>query len=88
MASIRKEIAVEAPAGRVWDAIRDVGAVHTRLVRGMVLNTRLDGDSRLVTFANGETVVSGSSMSTTAHGVWPMQWSAGAPRTTTRRSRW
>jgi Polyketide cyclase / dehydrase and lipid transport len=56
MASIRKEIAVEAPAGQVWDAIRDVGAVHTRLVRGMVRNTRLDGDSRLVTFANGETV--------------------------------
>lgn len=56
MASIRKEIAVEAPADRVWDAIRDVGAVHTRLARGMVRDTRLDGDSRLVTFANGETV--------------------------------
>jgi carbon monoxide dehydrogenase subunit G len=56
MASIRKEIAVEAPADRVWDAIRDVGAVHTRLARGMVADTRLDGDSRLVTFANGETV--------------------------------
>lgn len=56
MASIRKEIAVEAPADRVWDAIRDVGAVHTRLAHGMVRDTRLDGDSRLVTFANGETV--------------------------------
>jgi hypothetical protein len=56
MASIRKEIAVEAPADQVWDAIRDVGAVHTRLARGMVRDTRLDGDSRLVTFANGETV--------------------------------
>jgi carbon monoxide dehydrogenase subunit G len=56
MASIRKEIAVEAPADRVWDAIRDVGAVHTRLARGMVRDTHLDGDSRLVTFANGETV--------------------------------
>jgi carbon monoxide dehydrogenase subunit G len=56
MASIRKEIAVEAPADRVWEAIRDVGAVHTRLARGMVADTRLDGDSRLVTFANGETV--------------------------------
>ena len=56
MASIRKEIAVEAPADQVWDAVRDVGAVHTRLARGMVRDTRLDGDSRLVTFANGETV--------------------------------
>ena len=56
MASIRKEFAVEAPAERVWDAIRDVGAVHSRLARGMVRDTRLDGDSRVVTFANGEVV--------------------------------
>ena len=56
MASIRKEIAVDAPAGQVWDAIRDVGALHTRLARGMVRDTRVEGDSRLVTFANGETV--------------------------------
>jgi polyketide cyclase/dehydrase/lipid transport protein len=56
MASIRKEIVVEAPAGKVWDAVRDVGAVHTRLARGMVRDTRVDGDSRFVTFANGETV--------------------------------
>ena len=56
MASIRKEIAVDAPAGHVWDAIRDVGALHTRLARGMVRDTRVEGDSRLVTFANGDTV--------------------------------
>jgi hypothetical protein len=56
MASIRKEMVVEAPADHVWSAIRDVGAVHTRLARQMVLDTRLDGDSRLVTFANGEVV--------------------------------
>jgi hypothetical protein len=56
MASIRKEFAVEAPAEKVWEAIRDVGAVHTRLVRGMVRETRLEGDTRLVTFANGEVV--------------------------------
>ena len=56
MASIRKEFAVEAPAEKVWDAIRDVGAVHSRLARGMVRDTRLDGDSRVVTFANGEVV--------------------------------
>ena len=56
MASIRKEFDVDAPAGKVWDAIRDVGAVHTRLARGMVQDTRLEGDSRVVTFANGEVV--------------------------------
>ena len=56
MASIRKEIAVEASADHVWSAIRELGSVHTRLARGFVLDTRLDGDSRLVTFANGITV--------------------------------
>lgn len=29
MASIRHEVTVEAGADKVWDAIRDVGAVHT-----------------------------------------------------------
>ena len=56
MPSIRKEIAVEASADHVWSAIRELGSVHTRLARGFVLDTRLDGDSRLVTFANGITV--------------------------------
>jgi hypothetical protein len=53
MASICKEVMVDAPAHFVWDAIRDVGAIHTRLAQGFVLNTQLEGDSRLVTFANG-----------------------------------
>jgi len=56
MASIHKEIALDAPADRVWDAIRDLGAVHTRLAAQFVLDTRLERDSRLVTFANGEVV--------------------------------
>ena len=37
----------------VWDAVRDFGALHTRLVPGFVLDTRLDGDARIVTFSNG-----------------------------------
>jgi hypothetical protein len=56
MASIRKEIVVDAPADYVWAAVSDVGAVHTRLAQQMVLDTQLDGNSRLVTFANGEVV--------------------------------
>jgi hypothetical protein len=40
----------------VWSAVRDVGSVHTRFAREMVLDTRLDGDARIVTFANGEVV--------------------------------
>jgi hypothetical protein len=56
MASIHRELEINAPAADVWDAVRDVGAVHTRLARQFVINTQLDGDSRLVTFANGEVV--------------------------------
>ncbi|HEY7844747.1 MAG TPA: SRPBCC family protein [Bradyrhizobium sp.] len=53
MASIHKDIPIAAPAGEVWDAVRDFGALHTRLVPGFVLDTRLDGDARIVSFANG-----------------------------------
>jgi carbon monoxide dehydrogenase subunit G len=56
MASIRKELIVNAPADHVWAALRDIGQVHTRLAREFVIDTRLDGDSRLVTFTNGEVV--------------------------------
>lgn len=54
MASIRKELVIDTPAEYVWGAIRDVGAVHTRLAQQFVVDTRLEGDSRIVTFANGE----------------------------------
>jgi hypothetical protein len=56
VATIQKEIVVEAAPDVVWDAIRDVGAIHTRLASGFVTDTRLDGDSRIVTFANGAVV--------------------------------
>ena len=55
MATIRIEIPVKAPAAVLWDAIADYGALHTRLVPGFVTDTRLEGDSRLVTFGNGMT---------------------------------
>jgi hypothetical protein len=53
MASIRKEISIEACPDDVWAAVRDVGAIHLRLARGFVVDTRLEGDARIVTFANG-----------------------------------
>ena len=53
MASIRREIHVEAGAEQVWDAIADVGAVHTRLAPGFVIDTRIEGGARVVTFGNG-----------------------------------
>jgi hypothetical protein len=53
MASIRKEILIESRPEDVWDAVRDFGAVHQRLAPGFVVDSRLDGDARIVTFANG-----------------------------------
>jgi len=53
MASIRKEILVDASPQHCWDVVRDVGALHTRLVPGFVTDTRLEEGARVVTFGNG-----------------------------------
>ena len=53
MASIHKDILIDASPNDVWDAVRDFGALHTRLVPGFVTDTKLDGEARIVTFANG-----------------------------------
>ncbi len=56
MASIRKEIHLHASAETVWDALRDIGALHTRLVPGFVVDTKLEPGARIVTFGNGQVV--------------------------------
>jgi len=53
MATIHKDIPIDAHPDDVWAAVRDFGAVHQRLVPGFVLDARLDGDARIVAFANG-----------------------------------
>ena len=53
MASIRKEIPLDARPEEVWDAVRDIGALHERLVPGFVVATRLEDGARTVTFDNG-----------------------------------
>ena len=53
MASIHKDIPIDARPEDVWAAVADFGALHRRLVPGFVLDARLDGDARIVTFANG-----------------------------------
>ena len=53
MASIRRDIHIKASAESTWAAIRDVGAVHTRLAPGFVVDTRLEEGARVVTFGNG-----------------------------------
>jgi len=56
MASIHMEMEINRSKEFVWDAIRDVGAIHKRLVPGFVVDCKLDGDERIVTFGNGMTV--------------------------------
>lgn len=53
MASIRKEIQTTASPQDAWAALRDIGALHTRLVPGFVVDTRLEAGERIVTFGNG-----------------------------------
>jgi hypothetical protein len=53
MASIHKDISIDAHPNDVWAAVRDFGNLHKRLGPGFVLDARLDGDARIVTFANG-----------------------------------
>lgn len=53
MASIHKEVRISAAPETVWDALRDVGALHTRLVPGFVTDTKMEEGARVVTFGNG-----------------------------------
>lgn len=54
MASIIKEIRIDADADAAWAALRDFGGVHERLVPGFVVACERDGpETRVVTFFNG-----------------------------------
>ncbi|MFN2424848.1 MAG: SRPBCC family protein [Candidatus Binatia bacterium] len=58
MATIRRDTVIEASPARVWAALRDVGAIHTRLAPGFVTDVTMEeGDrARVVTFGNGMVV--------------------------------
>ncbi|CAM3907306.1 SRPBCC family protein [Roseateles saccharophilus] len=54
MASIHRDILIHAPATALWDALLDIGALHTRLAPGFVTHCEMDGDAaRQIRFANG-----------------------------------
>ena len=53
MASIYRAIEIEAPPEAVWDALRDIGALHRRLAPGFVTDVSLEEGARVVTFGNG-----------------------------------
>ena len=46
MASISKEVNLDASPERVWEAVRDFDALHKRLVPGFVTDAKMDGDAR------------------------------------------
>ena len=57
MASIQREIRIDARPEEVWDAVRDVGNIHRRLCPGFLTDCRMDGpEARIVTFGNGMVV--------------------------------
>lgn len=56
MASIYKEILINVDSAKVWESVRDVGNVHIRLVPGYAAETRIEGDSRILTMSNGNIV--------------------------------
>jgi hypothetical protein len=47
MTSPHREMSVDAPAERIWDAVRDIGAIHTRLAPGFVTGTRMEEGARI-----------------------------------------
>ncbi|MFL5496805.1 MAG: SRPBCC family protein [Gemmatimonadales bacterium] len=53
MASIYREVRIQADPETVWDALRDVGAIHQRLAPGFVTDVSLEEGARVVTFGNG-----------------------------------
>ena len=53
MASIHREVTIRTDPDAAWSALRDVGALHTRLAVGFVTDVRMEPGARVVTFANG-----------------------------------
>ncbi|WP_329405787.1 SRPBCC family protein [Nocardia vinacea] len=56
MATIRTEIVIDTSPQHIWDVVRDVGAVHTRLLPGRVADTRIQGVERFLTFPDGHVI--------------------------------
>ena len=55
MATIRREISVDASPATTWAAVRDVGNAH-QLFAGVLTDCQLEDGARTVTFANGMVV--------------------------------
>lgn len=56
MATISREIVIEAAADDVWKVIGEFATGPTRMASGFVTDTKAEGDERTVTFADGTVV--------------------------------
>src|SRR5512141_2915011 len=56
MGSVRQDVVIDARPEQVWAALRDVGAVHRRLLPGRVLDTVIEGDVRTLLMPDGRRV--------------------------------
>jgi hypothetical protein len=56
MASIIREVRINASADAVWKVIGDFATGPSRMARGYVVDTQVDGDHRVVTFVTGAVV--------------------------------
>jgi hypothetical protein len=50
MASIHREVLIDAHPDFAWDVLRDVGAIHVRLAPGFVTDVRMEEGARVLTF--------------------------------------
>ena len=80
MATVCKTIDTAATVEQAWDAVRDIGALHTRLVPGFVVDTQLEPGARVVTFANG--MVAREPIVTMDDDARRLVWSSEGGRTT------
>jgi hypothetical protein len=56
MTTLRQDIDLDVTPDEAWNALKDFGALHERLVKGFVTKCESDGHERVITFANGVTV--------------------------------
>ena len=53
MSTNHRELSLNAPADKVWDAVRDFGQVHRRVAPGFLTRLEMDKGDRVLTFFNG-----------------------------------
>ena len=49
MATNRREVSIDAPAAKVWDAVRDFAHVHERVAPGFLIRLESDKGDRVLT---------------------------------------